>query len=107
MTEHQLQNEILRTFGTRSDMRIWRSNTGAASFGNSMVRFGIPGQADLTGLLPGGVRLEIEVKRVGNKQSNDQMNYQSMIERFGGIYILAYSVEDVWAKLKGYLEEKK
>ncbi len=101
MTEHDLQNQILRTFATRSDMRLWRANTGAARFGKRVVRFGIPGQADLTGILAGGRRLEIEVKAPGGTQTIEQEHYQQIIQRFGGVYVLAYSVADVYRALEG------
>lgn len=96
MTEKQIQNDILREFGTRHDMRLWRQNVGVARMGKGrVVRFGVPGQADLTGVLPGGKRLEIECKSATGRQSDDQRNYQRIIERFDGVYILARSVEDV------------
>jgi len=44
LTEHEIQNSILRAFGTRADLRLWRANTGAARFGRYQVRFGIPGK---------------------------------------------------------------
>ena len=94
-TEKRLQNEILRRFGTRADLRLWRSNAGVARMGNRVVRFGVPGQADLTGILADGRRLEIEVKSPTGRQTQDQKNYQRMIERFGGVYVLARCVEDV------------
>jgi hypothetical protein len=93
--EHRLQNEILRRFGTRPDLRLWRANAGVARLGTRLVRFGVPGQADLTGILSGGIRLEVEVKSPTGRQSVDQRNYQTMIESFGGIYVLARSVDDV------------
>lgn len=65
-----------------------------------MVRFGVPGQADLSGILDGGRRLEIECKRPGGRQTQEQQRYGEMIERFGGVYILATSVADVTARLK-------
>ncbi len=82
-------------------MRLWRANVGVAhiggprSAGGRVVRFGLPGQADLTGILPCGVRLEIEVKRPGCPQTCEQRAFQRMIEHFGGVYVLARSVEDV------------
>ena len=101
MTEKQLQNAILREFGTRSDVRLWRANIGAARIGRRFIRFGVPGQADLTGILPGGRRLEIEVKSVTGHQTPDQRSFQTMIERFGGLYVLARSVEDVRRAIGG------
>ncbi len=109
MTEKQVQNEILRTFGARPDMRLWRANVGVARLGGPrrnggrVVRFGLAGQADLTGILPNGLRLEIEVKSSGGRQSPEQRCYQAMILRFGGVYVLAHSVEDVWTAIGSYL----
>ena len=95
MSEKAIQNEILRAFGTKRWLRLWRANTGVARIGNRVIRFGIPGQADLTGILPRGVRLEVEVKSPDGRQTEEQRNFQRMIERFGGVYVLARSVEDV------------
>ena len=104
MKEKELQNAILRTFGTIPRLRIWRANTGVAQIGKRFVRFGIPGQADLTGILPDGRRLEIEVKSPTGRQTEDQKNFQHMIEKFDGVYVLARSVDDVWNALRKYLE---
>jgi len=111
--ERDIQQAILREFGRRRDLRLWRANVGAARFGRRVVQFGVPGQADLTGLVPvqalctcprceavfygpaQGVRLEIEVKAPRGRQSQVQRQFQAMIERFGGLYILARSPKDV------------
>jgi hypothetical protein len=104
MTESPVQRDILRAFGTRPDMRLWRANAGAAKFKGRLVRFGVPGQADLTGILPDGTRLEIETKSDVGRQSPEQVAYQRMIERFGGIYVLARSTNDVWAAIGSFLK---
>ncbi len=104
--EIPIQNDIVRVVGGLPGLRIWRQNTGVAKFGNRKVRFGIPGQADITGILPDGRRLEIEVKSATGRQSEEQKKFQAMIERFGGLYILAYSPEDVMTALwrAGYID---
>lgn len=95
----------------------WRQNTGAThytdgsipAFGGSVagkarrVAFGLRGAADITGILPGGRRLEIEIKRAGGRQTADQRAYQEMIERNGGVYLLAHSLkelQDAMSKLR-------
>ncbi len=94
--ERKIQTEILKTFGNLPWLRIWRNNTGVAQAGPRMIRFGLPGQADISGLmLPSGRRVEIEIKTATGRQSDDQKRFQAMIERFGGLYILARSVNDV------------
>ena len=103
MTEKQVQNAILRAFGTIPQLRLRRANVGVARIGRRVIRFGVPGQADLTGILPGGLRLEVEVKSARGRQSTEQRTYQRMIERFGGVYVLARSAEDVRAALEAYL----
>lgn len=96
MREKEIQNAIMRKFATRADMRLWRANSGVATYEDGRtVRFGIPGQADLSGILQGGRRLEIEVKSPDGRQTPQQAAFQKMIEAFGGLYILARSVEDV------------
>jgi len=92
--EKRIQNDILRTFATRRDMRLWRANAGVARHGDRVVRYGIKGQADLPGILAGGRRLEIEIKAT-TKQRPEQRAFGEMIQRFGGLYILARSVDDV------------
>lgn len=96
MTETDLVNDILLEFGARPDLRIWRQNTGAARTSRgALVRFGIPGQADISGILSNGRRIEIECKSPHGRQTQEQRSWQAMIERFGGLYVLARSVDDV------------
>ena len=99
MTEKQIQNSIIREFGTKGWLRIWRANVGVARINRRVVRFGVPGQADLTGILYDGRRVEIEIKSVTGRQTPDQKNYQQLITRFNGIYILARSISDVYEQL--------
>lgn len=103
MTEKSIQNAILRRYGTDPRLRLWRANAGVASYGPRTVHFGVVGQADLTGILPGGRRLEIECKSPTGSQTLEQKNYQVMVEKFGGVYVLARSVEDVERVVEGLL----
>lgn len=89
--------EVLRRLGTDPRCRVWRQNTGALRVGNRLIRFGVPGQADITGILRDGRRLEIECKAAHGRQSEAQRNYQRMIEFFGGVYILARSANEAVA----------
>ena len=103
MPEHRekhIQNEILRAFGTLPSIRLWRANVGAARIGRRLIRFGIPGQADLTGILSDGRRLEIEVKSAGGRQTPAQQAFGRTIERFNGIHVLARCTDDVRERLE-------
>jgi len=82
----------------RTDVFAWRQNTGVS---RRHIRFGRNGAADITGILRGGRRLEIETKTATGKQSDAQVEFQAEIERMGGLYILARSVEDVATALEG------
>ena len=112
--ENHILAAILRDVGSIPYVRLWRNNTGAAKSRRTgrLVRFGIAGQGDLSGIisarLPGGTifgaRLEIEVKSATGRQSPDQRAFQAMLERFGGCYVLARSVDDAIAGIRRYLE---
>jgi hypothetical protein len=103
MSEQIIQQNIMLALGRRTDLRIWRQNTGTARShdGKRVIKFGVVGGADISGLLRGGRRLEIEVKAPGGVQSEDQKRFQQMIERFGGVYLLVYSVEQAVTAIDG------
>ena len=100
MKEHEIMQRILISIGSRQDVRVWRNNTGAVKTQDGrIVTFGLKGSADIIGLLRGGRFLAIEVKSEIGRQSEQQKNFQKMIESFGGLYILARCVEDVTGRL--------
>ena len=96
MREADLQAAILHEFGSRPDIRLWRANVLVARTKDGrVVKAGVKGQADLSGIRAGGQRIEIEVKSPSGRQSQEQKRWQAMIEKFGGVYVLAKSLEDV------------
>lgn len=101
MSEAGLIHDILVEFGSRPDLRMWRANVGVArTRTGQFVKFGVPGQADISGILwPHGRRLEIETKSATGRQREAQRAWQAMIERMGGLYILARSLDDVRAAI--------
>lgn len=87
---------ILKSYGAHPRLRLWRANTGAAMVHGRLVRFGVPGQGDISGLIsPSGRRLEIEVKAARGRQSDDQKRWERVITSMGGLYVLARDVETV------------
>lgn len=64
------------------------------------MKFGLPGQADLSGILDDGRRVEIEVKSATGALRPEQILFKAMIEKFNGIYIVARSVEEAHDKLE-------
>ena len=73
--------------------RAWRRNVGGAMTATGFVRFGIPGEADITGIAPNGKRIEIEVKAAGDRLRPEQERFLAMVNEAGGIGIVARDVD--------------
>lgn len=97
MRESRVQHDIMLEFGARPNIRLWRTNTGALfDSRGQLVRYGVLGGPDVTGILgPHGRYLGIECKAPGGKQSKEQLAFQRMVVSLGGLYVVAYSIEDV------------
>lgn len=94
---HQkLVDDILLAVGSTPHCRVWRNATGTAKTmrGNRIISFGLKGSPDIVGILANGRWLGIEAKTGKGKQNDDQINFQRMVVKFNGLYILARSVED-------------
>lgn len=101
MTEAEIQTAILHYLSACPNSRFFRQNTGVAKIGGRTTRFGVPGQADIRGIVtPRGRLVEIEVKSRTGRQSAQQKKYEAMLRSLGAVYILARCVEDVWRVLK-------
>lgn len=98
-------------------VRIWRNNrVSAMALGKNgkmrKVDAGINGQADISGIasIPFtakdslGLRLEIEVKTGRDRQGDAQINFQEMILKHGGIYLIAQDLEVTISHLVTILE---
>lgn len=95
-SEAQIQHEILAAWGAHPRVRIARVNTGAATIRGRLVRFGVPGTGDICGLIaPTGRLVMIEVKTATGRLRQAQEVMRRVIEAFGGLYVVARSVEDV------------
>lgn len=100
MTEAHVVHDILEAWGAHPRVRIARINTGAAVVRGRLVRFGVPGTADICGLIaPDGRFLAIECKSATGKQRAEQRRFERVVSAMGGIYILARSVADVDTRL--------
>lgn len=96
MREHLIQQMILARLGSVHGLTLWRNNTGAMRDARGqLVKFGSPGSADLLGLVaPDGRFVAIEVKAAGGRQTALQLSWQRMVERHGGLYIVATSADE-------------
>lgn len=105
--ERDIQSEVARAWGAHPRLRIARTNTGVGWYAHGKparktdpgaypVKFGVPGTGDLVGLIaPEGRLLMIELKSATGRQRDAQIVMQRVIEQFGGVYILARSLNDV------------
>lgn len=105
MSESEIVKKTRLALGGRSDIRLWRQNTGVglSMDGSRVQRFGVVGGADLSGIAAGGIRLELEGKDQRGRQSAQQKAFQTMIERFGGVYIVFRSAEEAEAEVNRLL----
>jgi hypothetical protein len=74
-------------------------NTGAGIFQNKdgprrFVKFGVTGMADILAFTKSSV-IWCECKGSSGKQSEQQKEFQSEVEAYGHIYIVARGIEDV------------
>lgn len=86
---------------------VWRNNSGAAkhsytrkdgSHGESYIRYGFPGSADIIGVNPNGKFISIECKSpTGKPPTVQQRHFGARIVENGGIYIVARSIDDLEA----------
>lgn len=69
----------------------------AISPSGNMISYGLKGSADIIGLLNTGRFLAVEVKTGMARQTKEQKAFQQMIDKLGGLYIVARSTLDVAA----------
>lgn len=93
LAERDTQKQILDWL-SRKGIFHYRQNTGGAKLKGFYVKFGKPGAPDIVAVIK-GVFVGIEVKKVGESQSEKQVTFEQNITLAGGRYILAYSLEDV------------
>lgn len=95
--ESDLQRLIL-DYLTAKRIFHYRNNSGAMvseyQGKKRFMRFGLVGSPDIV-CISGGRYIGIEVKGTGGKQNDNQLIFQQEMMRAGGLYILAYSLEDV------------
>jgi hypothetical protein len=101
LSEHDIQTAIMELL-TKAGVYHFRNNTGR----KHNILFGVVGGSDLLGItnerckVGKGRFLAIEVKNRTYQPSEAQLLFLETINRFGGVGILARSVEDVEKILK-------
>lgn len=97
--ESVLIHDIQEQYGLRTDMLIWRNNTGCARGKRRLVRFGLLGSADFIVLLDGGKTLFVECKRVGKDRDAQQRRFERRVTELGFTYVVAWTMDDFRAAL--------
>lgn len=93
-TEKLTQQAILE-YLTLKKVFHYRQNSGALKTKTGFYRFcSMNGVPDIVAVKD-GVYYAIEVKDKKGKQQTSQVQFQKRIERAGGVYILAKSIDDV------------
>lgn len=94
--ETPVQTAILLYLKFCPSVYMWRNNNGAMKLKNgNFVEFGKPGVSDIIGFSKTGRFIAIEAKGKGGKESDKQKEFGDIVRSMGGLYILAYSVDDV------------
>lgn len=101
-----LLRRILRTFGARPGVRLFRNSVGMVRLpGGGAIPYGLcPGSADLVGwrTLPSGVAqfVALEVKAPEGRVAPAQEAFLRAVARAGGLAAVVRSLEDVEAALR-------
>jgi hypothetical protein len=104
MTESAIVAACLVALSRLPGVRVARMNTGGALIGNRVVRFGVPGLADICGIIaPYGRLLCVECKSPTGKQRSQQKIFERVIRNHGGIYILCRSADECLSLVRPFV----
>ena len=86
--------------------RIWQNPTGTALSMDlkRVIKYGFVGSADITGIMPDGIRIEIEVKVGKDKQRESQKIFENVIRQCNGIYFIVDDKSNIKDQLCKHLQ---
>lgn len=93
-TEKSTQKSILEYLTIKGIFHYRNNSGGFKDQRNRFYRFGALGSPDIVAVV-NGQYVAIEVKDIKGRQNDNQINFQKALERAGGKYILAKSLDDV------------
>ncbi len=100
MTESELTRKIIEHLNSHPSIMVWRNNVGKR--GN--IAFGVKGSCDISGVVDGGYRVEIEVKLPGNNNfSEEQIPFMEQMKQKGALCGVAHSIEEAWDIIESVL----
>lgn len=92
---------IINALNATDKCRCWSQPTGEGEFRGAWIKFGVEGGADISGILVGGKRFELEVKTGKARQQKNQIYFQDMIRMYGGEYKVVHSIDEALGWLNG------
>lgn len=86
-----LVNAVLLALGSRTDLTVWRNNSGALEAPSGrFVAFGLTGSSDILGFAdPKAHLLAIECKAGLGRLSPTQRAFRDVVETRGGLFVQA------------------
>lgn len=94
MKEKHIQQEIRRALGIVEGLVLWRNNCGYWHDGKRGIRYGLAeGSSDLVGICDGRF-FALEVKRPGEKPTEDQRKWMNVVRMHGGFATVVTSAEE-------------
>ncbi len=100
MKESDIQKQIMDYLEARQYLHI-RINSGLILKGNRAIRLAPEGTSDIIAMHPNtGKFIAIEIKKPGEKLSDEQLDFLSKVKKGCGIPIIADCIEDVIDGLK-------
>jgi hypothetical protein len=76
-----------------------RMNVFAMKVADRYVKAGFRGMADITGQLKDGRRLEVEVKRPGERMTPEQEVFLTVVRSHGGVALCVHSIDELATEL--------
>lgn len=93
-----LRDQIILAISGSGLARVWPCEVGLFRVYDQpgkVMRVGVNGLPDITGILRNGRWIGIEVKTGKGQLRQSQINFRAMIERFGGLFIVGREVDQV------------
>lgn len=106
----QLVDAILLALGSQENIRCWRTQVGRYRmlYSNRVVTIGPEGVGDIEGIIgPYGIYFNVECKYGRDTQRDTQEAFELVVLKFGGIYVVAYSVDEARERIKEGVERWK
>lgn len=101
--ERDLISSVARYLGKNESVAFsHRMNVGATKIGSRFIRFAFPGCPDFIGMLRGGRFFCVECKAPKGRLSPEQSRFIGLVNRFGGLAVVARSVGDVKLSLDDF-----